>query len=133
MGILPMPKKEWAISVGGLSTYFSDFSDKYNISEFKPSYQVIDMPGEDPERPCGPLAHEGSCRCRVEAIVGVDERGQMVLPKDLREKAKIAAGDKLALVTWEREGEICCLLFIKVENLSGPVREILGPAMRDLL
>ena len=35
-----------------------------------------------------------SC-CKVESIVGVDERGQMVLPKEIREKAKIGAGDKL--------------------------------------
>ena len=36
-----------------------------------------------------------SC-CRVESIISVDERGQMVLPKDLRDKANIRAGDKLA-------------------------------------
>jgi antitoxin PrlF len=32
-------------------------------------------------------------------MVSVDERGQMVLPKDLREKANIKAGDKLAVVS----------------------------------
>jgi len=43
--------------------------------------------------------------------VGVDERGQMVLPKEIRERAKIGAGDKLALVSMEKDGEICCLSF----------------------
>jgi len=36
--------------------------------------------------------------CRVESLVGVDERGQMVLPKELRDRADIKAGDKLAVV-----------------------------------
>ena len=36
--------------------------------------------------------------CRVEAILTVDERGQMVLPKDIRERAGIQPGGKLALI-----------------------------------
>ena len=36
--------------------------------------------------------------CKVEAVVSVDERGQMVLPKELRDRARIRAGDKLAVV-----------------------------------
>jgi bifunctional DNA-binding transcriptional regulator/antitoxin component of YhaV-PrlF toxin-antitoxin module len=32
-----------------------------------------------------------SC-CKVEAIVSIDERGQMVLPKELRERAHIGTG-----------------------------------------
>ncbi len=43
-----------------------------------------------------------SC-CRVESTVGFDERGQMVLPKDIRERAKILAGDKQALVSMEKK------------------------------
>ena len=40
--------------------------------------------------------------CRVEAVVNVDARGQMVLPKEVREKAGIKADQKLAVVTWMR-------------------------------
>ncbi len=72
-------------------------------------------------------------RCRVEAVVGVDERGQMVLPKDLRERLGVKAGDKLALVAWERKGRVCCVSMVKAEDLSGPVREALGPMVRGLL
>ena len=43
---------------------------------------------------------EQTCGCRVESIVSVDERGQMVLPKDAREKAGIHPGDKLAVISW---------------------------------
>ena len=30
-----------------------------------------------------------------------------MLPKELREKASIKAGDKLAVISWERQGEVC--------------------------
>jgi antitoxin PrlF len=73
----------------------------------------------------------GSC-CRVEALISVDERGQMVLPKELRERGNIKAGDKLALISWEKDGEVCCLTLIKADNLAKRVREFLGPVMRDL-
>ncbi|MEN6396280.1 MAG: HgcAB-associated protein [Methanoregula sp.] len=67
--------------------------------------------------------------CRVEAVLSVDERGQMVLPKDVREKAGIRTGDKLALISWERDGSICCLALMKADNLSGMVKDVLGPLM----
>ena len=54
----------------------------------------------------------------MESIVTVDDRGQMVLPKDIREKAKIRPGDKLAVVSLEKDGKICCLSLIKVEELE---------------
>jgi bifunctional DNA-binding transcriptional regulator/antitoxin component of YhaV-PrlF toxin-antitoxin module len=53
----------------------------------------------------------------------------MVLPKDVREKAGIRTGDKLALISWEKQGHICCLALIKAENLSGMVKDVIGPLM----
>jgi AbrB family looped-hinge helix DNA binding protein len=67
----------------------------------------------------------------VEAVLSVDDRGQMVLPKDIREKAGIRTGDKLALISWDREGKICCLALIKADSLSGMVKGILGPLMNE--
>ena len=72
-----------------------------------------------------------SC-CKVESIVGVDERGQMVLPKDIRERAKIRAGDKLAVVSMEKDGKICCISLIKIEELEGMVKSVLGPVMDEV-
>jgi antitoxin PrlF len=69
--------------------------------------------------------------CKVESVLSVDERGQMVLPKDVREKAGIRTGDKLALITWTREGTVCCIALMKVENLSGMVKDVLGPLMNE--
>jgi AbrB family looped-hinge helix DNA binding protein len=80
------------------------------------------------EGPCGCNPVTG---CKVESVLSVDERGQMVLPKDIREKAGIRTGDKLALISWEKNGSICCLALMKVENLSGMVKDVLGPLMHE--
>ncbi len=80
---------------------------------------------------CGTEGGTASC-CRVESLITIDERGQMVLPKDLRDKAKIKAGDKLALITWEMNGEVCCMTLIKADYLAAGVKEFLGPVMRDI-
>jgi AbrB family looped-hinge helix DNA binding protein len=74
---------------------------------------------------------DGGC-CRVEALVSVDERGQMVLPKDVREAAGIQPGDKLALVLWRKGGAVCCMTLIKADELTGLVRNRLGPLMKDI-
>jgi len=75
----------------------------------------------------------GETCCRVEALVSVDERGQMVLPKELREKANIHPGDKLAITTWEKDGKVCCFSLSKAEELTQMVRATLGPVMTEIL
>lgn len=80
---------------------------------------------------CAPEEGAKTC-CRVESLLSIDERGQMVLPKDLRDKAKIKPGDKLALITWEKDGEVCCLTLIKADFLSAGVKDFLGPVMKNL-
>jgi len=69
----------------------------------------------------------------VEALIAVDERGQMVLPKDVRDKAGIKAGDKLALVSWEKGGAFCCLNLIKADDLAGQIKNILGPMLEEIV
>ena len=60
--------------------------------------------------------------CKVESIISIDERGQMVLPKELREKANIHPVDKLAVICWEKDGKVYCLSFVKVEKLTDMLR-----------
>jgi antitoxin PrlF len=74
--------------------------------------------------PCGCGPGSG---CSIEGVLSVDERGQMVLPKDVRERAGIRTGDKLALISWEKNGSICCLALIKADSLSGMVKDVIGP------
>ncbi len=81
---------------------------------------------------CASGSMTASC-CRVESLISVDGRGQMVLPKELRERANIRAGDKLALISWEKDGGICCISLIKADYLAEKVKEFLGPVMRDVV
>ena len=78
-----------------------------------------------------PAGGKMSC-CKVESLVSVDERGQMVLPKEIRDKANIRPGDKLALVSWERDGKVCCFTLIKADEFSDMVRGLLGPLMEEM-
>ncbi len=61
----------------------------------------------------------------IEAVATVDERGQMVLPKAIREKAGIKTGDKLAIVTMTRNGKVCCLHLFRTDDLAIRARDIL--------
>lgn len=70
--------------------------------------------------------------CKVEALISVDERGQMVLPKEIRDKANIHAGDKLAVVSWGISGKSCCISLIKAEDFSGMVKGLLGPMAKEI-
>jgi antitoxin PrlF len=65
--------------------------------------------------------------------MSVDERGQMVLPKDLRMRAGIGPGDKLAAVSWEKNGKVCCIMLIQVEQLAESVKTVVGPMVKEAL
>ena len=71
--------------------------------------------------------------CKVESVISIDERGQMVLPKEIRDKAKIGAGDKLALISWEQDGKVCGLFLMKAEEFTEMIKGILGPMMKEIL
>lgn len=68
-------------------------------------------------------------RCRMESLISIDERGQMVLPKELRDRAKIGTGDKLALISWEKDGQLCCFTLVKADFLADKVKDFLEPIM----
>ena len=72
-----------------------------------------------------------SC-CKVESLISIDERGQMVLPKEIRGKANIRPGDKLALISWENNGKVCCISMIKAEDFGDMVKGVLGPMMKEM-
>ncbi len=70
--------------------------------------------------------------CRIDAVVTMDAKGQIVLPKDLREKANIKPNEKLALVACEKNGEVCCITMVKAEKLVGAVTKALGPLLKSV-
>jgi antitoxin PrlF len=72
-------------------------------------------------------------RCKVEALVTMDARGQIVLPKDVRDKAGIEAGDKLAVISFESDGRVCCISLVKSDAFAETVKGLLGPMMSEIL
>jgi AbrB family looped-hinge helix DNA binding protein len=69
---------------------------------------------------------------KVEAIVSIDERGQMVLPKEIRAKVGLIPGDKLAVVTREKDGKVCCIYMFKTDELLDMAKDRLGPLLQDI-
>jgi len=86
---------------------------------------------ERTKSPCGTDEKNFSC-CKVDAVASVDERGQMVLPKEIREKANIKPGDKMAVVVWEKAGKICCINLIKTDEFADMVKDLLSPIMEEM-
>jgi len=82
-------------------------------------------------KPAGESCDCGMGCCNIESVVTVDERGQMVLPKELRERAGIKAGDKLAIISWQKDGKVCCFSIIKADEFGGMLKDMLGPIMGD--
>ena len=91
------------------------------------------MPKKSKTESSSPPKNQPLRCCRVESVVSVDERGQMVLPKELRKRAHINTGDKLAVIAMEKDGKVCCLSLIKVNDIEPMVKEMLGPIMKEIL
>ncbi len=71
--------------------------------------------------------------CEVDAVVTIDSKGQIVLPKDVREKAKLKPNDKLAIIGCESDGEICCIIMIKAEKLRSVISKTLSPMLKNVV
>jgi AbrB family looped-hinge helix DNA binding protein len=71
--------------------------------------------------------------CKIDAIVSIDAKGQIVLPKDLRERAKLKPNDKLALIGFQRDDEVCCIVMLKADALENTVKNVLGPVFKEAL
>lgn len=70
------------------------------------------------KRCCSPMNYN------VEGIATIDERGQMVIPKQVRQAAGIEPGDRLAIAIGSRDGKVCCLQLIKITEIDKKVGEI---------
>jgi antitoxin PrlF len=71
--------------------------------------------------------------CKIDAIVSMDAKGQIVLPKDLRERACFEPNEKLALIGFEHDGDLCCILMVKAETLGSTVKKALEPMLKAAL
>ena len=76
---------------------------------------------------------EGMSCCKVDALITIDGRGQIVLPKGVREKAGVKAGDKFVVISYESDGKVCCISLVKADDFSETVKGMLGPMMKEIL
>lgn len=59
----------------------------------------------------------------LEAVVSFDERGQLVLPKDVRKKFNLRVGEKLALISCTNEEGVCCFSLIRTKNMQSLLKQ----------
>ena len=90
-----------------------------------------------PEGACCGGSGSGCCDsaeacCKVESVVSLDERGQMVLPKEARDKLGVKPGEKLAVFSWNQRGTVCCIGLMKVDRIEEMLEETLGPVLAGL-
>ena len=90
------------------------------------------MARKEKSKTCCTPGGEDIGRCYVESVVSVDERGQMLIPKTLRDRAGIKTGTKLTLIGWEKNNKICCISMVKTDDFTGMVKELLGPMMKEI-
>src|SRR4030043_2348855 len=107
--------------------YILIYQKNLNILNSLADNKRNNMQKKNKKETCTPSKNQLHGCCKVESVVSVDERGQMVLPKDLREKAGIKAGDKLAVVSCGQNDAVMYLALIKVDDLSSLVKQMLGP------
>ena len=50
----------------------------------------------------------------------------------VRKTAGIRTGDKLAVISWQKDGKVCCISLIKAEDMIEMVKDKLGPVMKDI-
>ncbi len=70
--------------------------------------------------------------CRIEALVTLDSKGQILLPKEVRERAGLRAVERLAVITCESDNKIFRVTLVKAEQFMDTAREMLGPMMELL-
>jgi len=70
--------------------------------------------------------------CEVEAIVSFDDRGQLVIPKELRKKFNLKAGEKFAMVSCTNENGLCCFTLVKTAQINDIVGQALSPMLSNI-
>ncbi len=81
---------------------------------------------------CSASTEELGC-CHIEGVVHVDSRGQIVLPKGLRDKMKISEGDRLIVISMREKGVLSSISLMKADRVDGMVKIALRPIMEGLV
>ncbi len=90
------------------------------------------MSKEKKEEICCPSSDDGLSCCHVEGIAKVDSKGQIVLPKSLRDNMNILEGDKLVVVGMREKGELRSISLFKANRFDNMVKILLKPVVEEL-
>jgi antitoxin PrlF len=85
--------------------------------------------GKRRTRTCEEAATCATPCCKIEALVSLDARGQILIPKEIREKAGWKPGVKLVVISYESDGKISRIALAQAEEFAQTAREMLGPMM----
>jgi AbrB family looped-hinge helix DNA binding protein len=91
------------------------------------------MNSEEKTNPCCVSSNEGLACCHIEGIVNVDSRGQIVLPKSLRDKMAIHEGDRLIVIAMKDKGIITSISLMKADKVDSMVKIALKPTLEGLM
>ncbi|MCE7738656.1 MAG: AbrB/MazE/SpoVT family DNA-binding domain-containing protein [Candidatus Heimdallarchaeota archaeon] len=91
------------------------------------------MSDKEQSENCRSSSSEGSGCCHVEGVVQLDGRGQIVLPKNLREKMNLKEGDKLVVISMNEKGKIASISLMKSSRFDGMVKLSLRPIMKEIM
>jgi AbrB family looped-hinge helix DNA binding protein len=101
-----------------------EFTDISDISEnLKMERKVTDSMAKNINR---------ECCCHLEAVITIDARGQVVIPKELRTRAGIRDGDRLIVMSTMEDGKVCCISMMKADRSDPMVKEMLGPVLKGI-
>ena len=65
--------------------------------------------------------------CHIEGVVQVDAKGQIYLPKSLRELMDIKTNDKLTVVIMRSGGKASSISLFKAERLDNEIKKMILP------
>lgn len=71
---------------------------------------------------------------KIEAILTIDNKGQILLPKELREKAGLKPGDRLVTIAGcDENGKICCFILLKGEVVDKEIKSVISPMLKEVI
>ena len=74
---------------------------------------------------CCAISTETEPCCHVEGMVQVDAKGQIYLPKSIRESMELKENDKLAVVVMRAGGKTSSISLFKAEKLDDTAKILL--------
>lgn len=93
-------------------------ADLYEYTDLSEIFKYSDVSDKGLEVIPNMSCCEGENCAPLESVVSIDDRGQLVLPKELRDKWGLKGGDKLAIVSCIKGGKVCCATMVKAELLT---------------